>query len=135
MTELTRQCLNLSKANKERLIKVLTESLANDEREDDGSRFSLLYKAATDVCGQGILTSRRDLNLVMGRRMIAYKMRQEGYSFMTIGKHMIRHHTSIIHSVRMMEDALHMQFSYECALWYLFNQRVNEYEYEKEVQS
>ena len=133
MTELTRRCLDLSKANKERLIKVLTESLANDEREDDGSRFSLLYKAATDVCGQGILSSRRDLNLVIGRRMIAYKMRREGYSLTTIGRHMVRHHSSVIHQVRMMEDALQMRFDYDMALWELFNQRIKEYE--KEVQS
>lgn len=132
MTELTRRCLDLSKANKERLIKVLTESLANDEREDDGSRFSLLHKAATDVCGQGILSSRRDLNLVIGRRMIAYKMRQEGYSLAAIGKNMIRHHTSVLHQVRMMEDALQMKFDYDCALWELFNIRVKEYE--KEIQ-
>ena len=133
MTELTRRCLNLSKANKERLIKVLTESLANDEREDDGSRFSLLYKAATDVCGHGILSSRRDLNLVIGRRMIAYKMRQEGYSLTNIGKNMIRHHASVLHQIRMMEDALQMKFDYDMALWELFNQKVKEYE--KEIQS
>lgn len=132
MTELTRRCLDLSKANKEKLIKVLTESLEN-EREDDGSRFALLYKAATDVCGQGILSSRRDLNLVIGRRMIAYKMRNEGYSLTTIGRHMVRHHSSVIHQVRMMEDALQMRFDYDCALWELFNIRVKEYE--KEVQS
>ena len=132
MTELTRRCLDLSKANKEKLIKVLTESLEN-EREDDGSRFSLLYKAATDVCGQGILSSRRDLNLVIGRRMIAYKMRREGYSLTTIGRHMVRHHSSVIHQVRMMEDALQMRFDYDMALWELFNQRIKEYE--KEVQS
>ena len=133
MTELTRRCLDLSKASKEKLIKVLTASLAEEEREDDGSRFSLLYKAATDICGQGILSSRRDLNLVIGRRMIAYKMREEGYSLTTIGRHMIRHHASVLHQVRMMEDALSMKFDYDIALWELFNQKVAEYE--KKVQS
>lgn len=133
MTELTRRCLDLSKASKEKLIKVLTASLAEEEREDDGSRFSLLYKAATDICGQGILSSRRDLNLVIGRRMIAYKMREEGYSLTTIGRYMIRHHASVLHQVRMMEDALSMKFDYDIALWELFNQKVAEYE--KKVQS
>lgn len=133
MKELTRRCLDLSKASKEKLIKVLTASLADEEREDDGSRFSILYKAATDICGQGILSSRRDLNLVIGRRMIAYKMREEGYSLTNIGRHMIRHHTSVLHQVRMMEDALAMKFDYDIALWELFNQKVAEYE--KKVQS
>lgn len=84
MTELTRRCLSLSKSQKERLIKRLQESF--NEREDDGSRFATLLKAATEICGQGILSSSRDFNLVMGRRMIAYQMRSEDYSFPSIGK-------------------------------------------------
>lgn len=126
MTELTRRCLELSLKERTRLINVLQESL--NEREDDGSRFSELYKAATDVCGHGILTSLRDFNLVMGRRMIAYQMRLEGYSLMTIGKRLIRHHASIIHMVRMMEDALHFQFNLEMEYWNKFQQKIKEYD-------
>ena len=126
MTELTRRCLSLSKSQRERLIKKLQESL--NEREDDGSRFATLLKAATDVCGQGILSSSRDFNLVMGRRMIAYQMRSEGYSFPSIGKMMIRHHASIIHMVRMMEDAIRFQFNLEMGYWYMFQQKILEYD-------
>ena len=126
MTELTRRCLSLSKLQREKLIKRLQESL--NEREDDGSRFATLLKAATDVCGQGILSSSRDFNLVMGRRMIAYQMRLEGYSLMTIGKRLIRHHASIIHMVRMMEDALHFQFNLEMEYWNKFQQKIKEYD-------
>ena len=126
MTELTRRCLSLSKSQRERLIKRLQESL--NEREDDGSRFATLLKAATDVCGQGILSSSRDFNLVMGRRMIAYQMRSEGYSFPSIGKMMVRHHASIIHMVRMMEDAIRFQFNLEMGYWYMFQQKILEYD-------
>ena len=126
MTELTRRCLSLSKSQREKLIKRLQESL--NEREDDGSRFATLLKAATDVCGQGILSSSRDFNLVMGRRMIAYQMRSEGYSFPSIGKMMVRHHASIIHMVRMMEDALHFQFNLEMEYWNKFQQKIKEYD-------
>ena len=126
MTELTRRCLSLSKSQREKLIKKLQESL--NEREDDGSRFAVLLKAATEVCGQGILSSSRDFNLVMGRRMIAYQMRLEGYSLMTIGKRLIRHHASIIHMVRMMEDALHFQFNLEMEYWNKFQQKIKEYD-------
>ena len=126
MTELTRRCLSLSKSQREKLIKKLQESL--NEREDDGSRFATLLKAATDVCGQGVLSSSRDFNLVMGRRMIAYQMRSEGYSFPSIGKMMERHHASIIHMVRMMEDALHFQFNLEMGYWYMFQQKILEYD-------
>ena len=126
MTELTRRCLSLSKSQREKLIKKLQESL--NEREDDGSRFATLLKAATEICGQGILSSSRDFNLVMGRRMIAYQMRLEGYSLMTIGKRLIRHHASIIHMVRMMEDALHFQFDLEIGYWNLFQKKIKEYD-------
>lgn len=126
MTELTRRCLSLSKSQRERLIKRLQESL--NEREDDGSRFATLLKAATDVCGKGILSSSRDFNLVMGRRMIAYQMRSDGYSFPSIGKMMVRHHASVIHMVRMMEDALHFQFNLEMGYWNLFQQKIKEYD-------
>lgn len=128
MTELTRKCLDLSRQNRERLIRILTESLEEDELEDDGSRFALLYKAATEVCGQGILTSARDFNLVMGRRMIAYQMRMEGYSLPTIGKHLIRHHASVIHMVKMLEDALHFQFDLEMGYWKKFQNKIKEYD-------
>ena len=126
MTELTRRCLSLSKSQREKLIKRLQESLV--EKEDDGSRFATLLKAATDVCGQGVLSSSRDFNLVMGRRMIAYQMRSEGYSFPSIGKMMVRHHTSVIHMVRMMEDALHYQFDLEIGYWNLFQKQIEEYD-------
>ena len=128
MNELTRRCLYLNKQDRQRLIRILTESLEEEEREDDGSRFGTLYKAATEVCGQGILTSSRDFSLVMGRRMIAYQMRLEGYSLMTIGKRLIRHHASIIHMVRMMEDALHFQFNLEMEYWNKFQQKIKEYD-------
>lgn len=118
MTELTRRCLELSLKERTRLINVLQESL--NEREDDGSRFSVIYKAATKVCGQGILTGARDFRLVMGRRMIAYQMRREGYSYMSIGRHLVRHHASVIHMVKMMEDILHYQWDMEMGYWRKF---------------
>ena len=126
MTELTRRCLSLSKSQREKLIKRLQESL--NEREDDGSRFATLLKAATDVCGQGIISSSRDFNLVMGRRMIAYQMRLEGYSLLTIGKRLIRHHASIIHMIRMMNDTMTFRFKDEMEYWNKFQQKIKEYD-------
>lgn len=128
MTELTRRCLYLPKPDRQRLIRILTESLEEEEREDDGSRFAILYKAATDVCGQGILTSSRDFNLVMGRRMIAYQMKLEGYSFVTIGKRLMRHHASVIHMVRMMCDTMTFRFKGEMEYWNKFQEKLKEYE-------
>lgn len=134
MNEITRRCLYLSREDKQRLIRVLTESLEEEEKEDDGSRFATLYKAATEICGHGILTRSRDFNLVMGRRMIAYKMRKEGYSLLTIGKKLIRHHASIIHMIRMMEEVFEYQncFQLEMAYWGEFNKKITEYETNRE---
>lgn len=128
MTDLTRKCLYLSRQDRKRLIKILTESLDEEEREDDGSRFAILYKAATEVCGQGILTSSRDFNLVMGRRMIAYQMRKEGYSLPTIGRRLIRHHASVIHMLKMMDDVMTFNFPLEMGYWNLFQQKIKEYD-------
>ena len=128
MNELTRRCLYLKKEDRQKLIRILTESLEEEEKEDDGSRFATLYKAATDVCGHGILTSSRDFNLVMGRRMIAYQMRLEGYSLLTIGKRLIRHHASIIHMIRMMNDTMIFRFKDEMEYWNKFQQKIKEYD-------
>ena len=128
MNELTRRCLYLKKEDRQKLIRILTESLEEEEKEDDGSRFATLYKAATDVCGHGILTSSRDFNLVMGRRMIAYQMRQDGFSLMAIGKRHIKHHASVLHMVRMMEDAFTFKFKEELRYWDKFQQKIKEYD-------
>ena len=125
MNRLTRECLILPKIDRIRLINILKESL--DEREDENSRFNLLLKAATDVCGEGILTGSRDFNLVMGRRLIAYKMRQEGYSLMAIGRKLARHHASVLHMVQMMEDVIHYEFK-EIRYWNAFQAKLEEYE-------
>lgn len=126
MNELTRRCLELPFNERQKLINVLKESL--DGKEDDGSRFAILYKAATEVCGNGILSKSKDFNLVMGRRMIAYQMRLEGYTYMSIGKKLIRHHASIIHLVKMMEDVIKYQFGLEMGYWTLFQRKIKEYD-------
>jgi chromosomal replication initiation ATPase DnaA len=126
MTELTRQCLDLTKKNRKRLIKILEDSLI--EKEDDGGRFHILLSIAEDIVGKGILSRFRDLNLVIGRRMIAYQMRQEGYSLMAISKKLTRHHSSVMHMIRMMEDAIKFQFRPELTYWEEFQQKLHEHE-------
>ena len=108
MTELTRQCLALSYDNRVRLIKVLQGSLRDNEIAR--KRFEVLLLIATEVMGNGILLKSKDRNFVIGRRMIAYQMRLEGYSSPLIGRLLRRNHTSILHMERMMEDAIKFQF-------------------------
>lgn len=46
------------------------QSTMQDEREDDGTRFHELYKAATAVVGGGIMSDSKIRSAVLGRKMI-----------------------------------------------------------------
>ena len=129
MTELTRRCLSLNRQSREHLIKVLQESLEKKEAYD-GKRFQTLFDIATEMFGKGILTSLRDFEIVLGRRFIAWQMREEGYSFMTIGRHLIRHHSSVMHMCKMMEDVFNYpeMFKLEMAYWDEFQNKLKEHD-------
>lgn len=132
MRELTRRCLDLPRRQKEQLIRILRESLDNEIPDSDKAkckdRFTFLYKIATDMFGKGILSSKRDRELVMARRCIAYMMRKEGYSLNAIGQRLVKHHTSVMHLCAMMEDAIKFKFHDEVELWEEFQERVRKEE-------
>ena len=128
MTELTRQCLALSYDNRVRLIKALQRSLHDNEIA--AKRFEELLSIARDIVGYGIMGDSRDLNPVIGRRLIAYQMRKEGYSSPLIGSLLRKNHTSVLHMARMMEDAIKWQFRPELTYWEEFQQKLQEYERE-----
>lgn len=118
----------LSNREKANLINLLKISM--EEKEDDGSRFYILYKAATDVVGSGILTSSRQFHPTLGRKFIVYKMRQEGYTLQAVGRHLAKHHASVYHLQRDMEHILEYPNVYklEMAYWNEFNKKIAEYE-------
>lgn len=97
---------------------------------DDNERFCTLYNIATDIFGNGILTGRRDYNLVLGRRFISYQMHQEGYSYTVIAKHLVRHHSSIMHMQKQMANVLELPnyYALEIAKWNDFQKRIKEYD-------
>lgn len=117
--------------DREYLIKVLNDSV-HDEKEDRG-RFQILLKFATEVVGDGILTRSKEYNCVMGRKMIAWQMRQEGYSLMAIGRRMGRHHASILHLLKLMEDMFKFPgcFKIDEMYWEEFQQKVREYDIQR----
>lgn len=129
MNELTRQCLMLPEWEKVRLINNLKASMVEEPEVGQG-RFSVLYKAATDIVGKGILSSSRLREKVVGRMMIVYQMRTEGYSLMEIGRHLVRHHASVYQLQRKMEDVLKYPkiFSDETRMWNEFQEKIKEYE-------
>lgn len=126
MTELTRRCLAVSKDARRRLIKILTESL--EEKESGEERFEVLYKIVTGMVGEGMLTSCRDANLVIGRCLIAYQMRLENYSLQAIGKCLYKNHSSICCMCKKMKEALEYPHIYkrEVSYWEDFKKRLNE---------
>ena len=136
MTELTRQCLSLSRDKRERLTKLLQESLSVPEPTDE-VRFKVLYDIATEMFGNGILTGSRDYNLVLARRFIVYQMHNEGYSYPIIGKFLVRHHSSAIHMYKQMENIFDYPeyYALEIAQWNQFTKRTKEYDKTRTIQS
>lgn len=121
--KLVRRCLGLPNEEKERLIRLMQETMTV-EREDDGSRLHTLYKAATNVVGGGILSDSTLRKAVIGRKMIAYKMREEGYSHKSIAEALKRSRTSARHLCNLMADALALPhiYKYEVECWNKFNE-------------
>lgn len=101
-----------------------------EEPEVGQGRFSVLYRAATDMVGKGILSSSRRRELVVGRMMIVYQMRTEGYTLKAIGRYLIRHHASVYQLQLRMEDVLKYPkiFSDEIRMWKEFQEKIKEYE-------
>jgi hypothetical protein len=132
MTEkLIRQCICLPNDEKAYLIRMMQDTM-KDEREDDGSRFHLLWKAATKVVGGGIISRSKLRKPVIGRMLIVYKMWQEGYKLESIGEYLKRKRVSIRHLRNNMDDVLAYpkMYAYEMECWKKFNELVKEYEKE-----
>lgn len=137
MIELTRQCLALSKARRAYLIRVLKDSLSQKDKIEDSERFTILLKAATAVCGDGIMSKSKAFLPTLGRKMIAYTMREEGFSLASIGRFLDKDRTTARTLAMKMEDAITYQFKEDMPLWRAFKNLVAEYEkehYEKEIQ-
>ena len=120
---LIRRCVGLPKEEKLYLIRQMQNTMM-DEREDDGTRFHQLYKAATAVVGGGILSDSKIRSAVIGRKMIIYKMLEEGYTYDFISKCMNRDRSSVRHLRKHMDDALvypHI-YQYEVECWKKFNE-------------
>ena len=128
MTELTRRCLSLSIHDREFLIKTLIDSI-NDEKEDNG-RFATILKCATEIVGDGILTKSRDHHCVVGRMLVAWQMRKEGYSIVAIGRRLQKHHATIVYLLKLMDDVFSFPgcFKLEETYWSEFQRKLKEYD-------
>lgn len=130
MTELTRQCLALTKGERAKLIRALEKSLLYDSKECEKikKRFDTLLPIAESLVGKGIIGKLKNRELVIGRRMIAYQMRFDGFSSAKIGMMLDKDHSSVLHMEKMMEDAIRFQFRPELTYWERFQQKLHENE-------
>ena len=128
MKELTKQCLSLGYRARQRLIKILTDSL--EEKVSGEDRFEKMYKIVSGMVGDGLLTSSRDADLVLGRCVIAYQMRQELYPLYTIGKCLCRDHSSVCCMCKKMKDVMDYPEIYkrEMKFWKQFKEELDESE-------
>lgn len=125
MNEIVTRCLAMSKANREKLIAILEQSL--EEKDNIQERFQTLLGCATMILGDGILTTSRDMLCVLGRQMVALQMRSEGFGWSDIGRQMGRPHSSVICLARKMEDILKYKTHYrnENAIWDEFQKMID----------
>ena len=133
MTDLTKQCLALKKKHRERLAQTLLRSLEGPQLEDIEDRFNFLYGIATEIMGDDILKKTKERNSVTGRRMIAYQMIKDGYSYTKIGRHLKIHYSSVGLANTTMQNAFQFPKMYaeEIFYWNLFQQKIKEKENER----
>ena len=127
MNELTRKCLMLPDGDKIRLMNTLRCSV---EDKAETTRFDVLYKAACEVMGCDILKPIKLREMVLGRSMVAYQLRLEGYTLHDVGRYLVKHNSTVLSMQRQVEDAIQYPhiYSKEIRLWKLFQEKVKEYE-------
>lgn len=119
MDKVIEDLLSLPKAQRKHIIGVLQESLV--DKKDIDSRFLVMKKTADKLIGKDILTETRERDVVFGRRMVAYAMREEGFSLHAIGKRLNLDHSTICALVKGMQDVI--EYSYLAKEeFYLWNQ-------------
>lgn len=126
MNGLIKECLNLPREDKTYLIGLLSSSLR--DRTVIPGRFRELLEYASLLCGDNIMSRARDHYSCIGRMMIAYQLREEGYTLSEIGRQMGRHHATIIHMCKMMEDVLlyRTAFRIEYTFWVEFQKLIKD---------
>lgn len=126
--KLIRECLYLRDEHKKKLITILQDSMKDNGTTNE--RFNLMLRIASEIVGSGIMTRTREPRTSAGRNCIAYQMRQEGYSTVQIGKLFGRHHSSILHMVRLMEDVISYPrtFIEDEEIWNKFKAKLQEHD-------
>lgn len=96
------------------------------EKEDVRSVAKRYIDVMCDIVGQDILKTRRMVP-VWARNMVAYQMRQEGYSVTAVGECLGLDHSSITHCSGKVRDMLaHPRlYAQEIRIWQKFKETLS----------
>lgn len=104
----------MSSNDKKELIEHLQNSLVIEDYPVMliGDRYKQLLEAAESIFERK-MQKGRDIEDVMMRRFIAYKLREDGYTFSQISRVMGKNHSTIIHLIHQMEDYFSLPAMYK----------------------
>lgn len=91
MNEIENICLALPKAEKRRLVDLLTLSLAQAEKLS----LDRIREVVVNICGIDIKTKTRNRESYVGRVIFSYIAILEGYTESTIGAYINRDHSTV----------------------------------------
>ena len=108
MSEIEKQCLSLSRGERERLAKILMESL-----EDTKMSLDEIHDVVVKVIGFEFIMPGRDIHQSVGRTIFSYFAYIEGYSEYKIGEYLHRDHSTVHYMKERMKDWLFMPNYYK----------------------
>lgn len=77
-----------------------------------GLRFPVVMSAAEQATGRKLSGERSKENTTF-RAFVAYKLREEGYTYSDIGKMLQRDHSTVMHLCNIMRDMLSVPMAYQ----------------------
>ena len=94
---------NASKLTREEREAVAERILEETPVPQVEERYAKLLGIAEEVAGR-TMTSTRDWENVSIRRMVAYRMKEEGFRVLHVARAMGMHHTTVMHYIAQMKD-------------------------------
>jgi uncharacterized protein (DUF488 family) len=97
---IVRNAAKLTKEEREAVAERILEETPVPPVEE---RYAKLLGIAEEVAGH-TMTSTRDWENVSIRRMVAYRMKEEGFRVLHVARAMGMHHTTVMHYIAQMKD-------------------------------
>lgn len=95
---------NAAKLTNEERVDLAKRILEETPVPDVVKRFAVILPIAEDIVGRKMGSSRKSDNVTI-RRMVAYRLKEEGFRHYHIGQAMGVNHATVLHYVRTMENA------------------------------